>query len=33
MACGSARLMSDQISGRQPDIDARDFALARYERQ
>jgi D-amino-acid dehydrogenase len=33
MACGSARLMSDQISGRQPDIDTRDFAIGRYERQ
>jgi D-amino-acid dehydrogenase len=33
MACGSARVMSDQISGRQPEIDARDLAIGRYQRQ
>jgi D-amino-acid dehydrogenase len=33
MACGSARVISDQISGGQPDIDAADFAIGRYQRQ
>jgi D-amino-acid dehydrogenase len=33
MACGSARVISDQISGRQPEIDAADFAIERYQRQ
>ncbi|MDB6105812.1 MAG: D-amino acid dehydrogenase [Gammaproteobacteria bacterium] len=30
MACGSARIVADLISGRAPDIDVRDLALARY---
>ncbi|TXN80088.1 D-amino acid dehydrogenase [Methylobacterium sp. WL8] len=30
MACGSARLLADLISGRAPDIDHRDLAQARY---
>jgi D-amino-acid dehydrogenase len=33
MACGSARVISDQISGGKPDIDAADFAIGRYQRQ
>jgi D-amino-acid dehydrogenase len=33
MACGSARVISDQISGRKPEIDAADFAIGRYQRQ
>jgi D-amino-acid dehydrogenase len=32
MACGSARVISDQISGGQPEIDAADFAIGRYQR-
>jgi D-amino-acid dehydrogenase len=30
MSCGSARLMSDLVSGRKPEIDAADLAIARY---
>lgn len=30
MSCGSARLISDLVSGRKPDIDAADLAIARY---
>jgi glycine/D-amino acid oxidase-like deaminating enzyme len=30
MACGSARIISDLISGRPADIDIRDLALDRY---
>ncbi|HET8727796.1 MAG TPA: D-amino acid dehydrogenase [Alphaproteobacteria bacterium] len=30
MACGSARVIADIISGRQPDIDASDLGLQRY---
>ena len=30
MACGSARVISEQISGGKPDIDAADFAIGRY---
>jgi D-amino-acid dehydrogenase len=30
MACGSARVLADQLSGRTPDIDATDLALTRY---
>ena len=30
MACGSARVIADQISGRRPDIDTADLALSRY---
>jgi len=32
MACGSARVLSDQLSGRAPDIDASELSLARYGR-
>jgi D-amino-acid dehydrogenase len=32
MACGSARVISDQISGRRPEIDAREYAIGRYQR-
>jgi D-amino-acid dehydrogenase len=31
MACGSARVLADQLSGRTPDIDATDLALTRYQ--
>lgn len=30
MACGSARILSDQISGIAPEIETRDLSLARY---
>lgn len=30
MACGSARVLSDLLSGRTPDIDASDLGLSRY---
>jgi D-amino-acid dehydrogenase len=30
MACGSGRLLADLISGRSPEIDSADLALARY---
>jgi D-amino-acid dehydrogenase len=30
MACGSARVVADQISGRRPDIDTADLQLSRY---
>lgn len=30
MACGSARILADIISDRAPDIDAGDYAIARY---
>ena len=30
MACGSARVLSDQISGRKPEIDTSELTLARY---
>ncbi len=30
MACGSARVLSDLLSGRRPDIESGDLALARY---
>ncbi|MBY3381834.1 D-amino acid dehydrogenase [Rhizobium laguerreae] len=30
MSTGSARVISDLVSGREPDIDARDLAIARY---
>jgi len=30
MSCGSARLISDLVSGRKPKIDAADLAIARY---
>jgi D-amino-acid dehydrogenase len=31
MACGSARVLADLLSGRKPEIDTADLALARYE--
>jgi len=31
MACGSGRVLADLLSGRKPDIDAAELALARYE--
>jgi D-amino-acid dehydrogenase len=31
MACGSARVLADQLSGRTPDVDATDLALTRYQ--
>jgi D-amino-acid dehydrogenase len=30
MACGSARVISDMISGRPPQIETRDLGIARY---
>ena len=30
MSCGSARLIADLISGRKPEIDVTDLAVARY---
>jgi D-amino-acid dehydrogenase len=30
MACGSARVISDMISGRPPEIETRDLGIARY---
>ncbi|HEX2528998.1 MAG TPA: D-amino acid dehydrogenase [Geminicoccus sp.] len=30
MACGSARVIADQMSGRRPDIDTADLQLSRY---
>jgi D-amino-acid dehydrogenase len=33
MACGSARVLSDQISDRKPEIDATDLTIGRYQRQ
>jgi D-amino-acid dehydrogenase len=30
MACGSARVLADQLSGKEPDIDAHDLGIARY---
>ena len=31
MACGSARVLADIMSGRKPDIDASELALSRYD--
>jgi D-amino-acid dehydrogenase len=31
MACGSARVLADQLSGRKPDIDASELTLSRYD--
>jgi D-amino-acid dehydrogenase len=33
MSCGSARMISDLVSGKTPDIDATDLAYARYARR
>ena len=30
MACGSARVLADQLSGRAPDIRADDLSVFRY---
>ena len=30
MACGSARVVSDIITGREPEIEAADLSIARY---
>jgi len=30
MSSGSARVISDLVSGRRPDIDATDLAISRY---
>ncbi len=32
MACGSAQVLSDLISGQSPDIETADLAIARYGR-
>jgi D-amino-acid dehydrogenase len=32
MACGSGRLLADIVSGRQPEIEAHDLGLSRYQR-
>ncbi len=31
MACGSGRVLADIISGKQPDIDARELGMSRYD--
>ena len=31
MACGSARVLADQLSGRKPEIDTSELAMSRYE--
>ena len=31
MACGSARVLADQLSGHKPDIDASELTLSRYD--
>jgi D-amino-acid dehydrogenase len=33
MACGSARVLADLLSGRKPEIDTAELALARYEKR
>ena len=33
MACGSARVLADQMSGRKPDIDVSALTVGRYERR
>ncbi len=33
MSCGSARVLADLVDGRQPEIDARDLTVQRYDRQ
>ena len=30
MSCGSGRLLADIVSGRKPEIDAKDLAISRY---
>jgi D-amino-acid dehydrogenase len=31
MACGSARVLADLLSGRKPEIDTTELAASRYE--
>jgi D-amino-acid dehydrogenase len=31
MACGSGRVLADQLSGRKPDIDTKELSLSRYD--
>jgi D-amino-acid dehydrogenase len=31
MACGSARVLADFLSGRKPEIDIAELGMARYE--
>jgi D-amino-acid dehydrogenase len=33
MACGSGRVLADQLSGRKADIDTRELAMSRYEQR
>jgi D-amino-acid dehydrogenase len=33
MACGSARVLADMLSGRKPEIDPGELAMARYEKR
>jgi D-amino-acid dehydrogenase len=33
MACGSARVLADLVSGRAPEIDLDGLTLARFDRQ
>ncbi|MGP9813789.1 D-amino acid dehydrogenase [Rhodopseudomonas sp. NSM] len=33
MACGAARVVADQIQGREPEIDARALSMARYDQK
>ena len=30
MSCGSARVLADLVTGKQPDIEYQDLALSRY---
>ena len=30
MSCGSARVLADLVSGKQPEIDSADLAMTRY---
>ena len=30
MSCGSARVLADLVSGREPEIEAEDLAFSRY---
>ena len=31
MACGSARVLADMISGKQPEIDTKELSITRYD--
>jgi len=33
MACGSGRVLADLLSGRKPEIDTSELAMARYEKR